>query len=103
MNQEAVPVKGALSLGARIVYSILFGFVFWILCWALAITTIALLVISVVAQHKNADLARFGAGLGIYAKQLIEFLTCNSDALPFPFSDWPNVPTKIQPEDIEHL
>jgi hypothetical protein len=103
MSDLPVPTKVSMSLGARILYSLLFGFVFWILCWALAITTIAQLVLSLGSQRANADLTRFGAGLGTYAKQLIEFLTCNTDALPFPFSDWPNVPTQVQREDVEHL
>jgi hypothetical protein len=103
MEQTPVPTNETLSLGARVLYTILFGFVFWILCWALAITTIAQLALSLVTQRKNADLTRFGAGLATYAKQLIEFLTCNSDALPFPFSSWPDIPTRIKPEDVEHL
>jgi Domain of unknown function (DUF4389) len=103
VDQTTVPSNEKLGLGARILYTILFGFVFWILCWALAITTIAQLAVSLFTQRKSADLTRFGAGLATYAKQVIEFLTCNSDALPFPFSSWPDVPTRIQPEDVEHL
>lgn len=103
MSEVPATLPTPLGIGARILYSILFGFVFWILCWALAITTIAQLVLSLVSQRANADLTRFGAGLGTYAKQLIEFLTFNSERLPFPFSDWPNVPTQVRREDVEHL
>jgi hypothetical protein len=103
MSQETLPVVAPLGIGARILYSVLFGVVFWLLCWALAATTIAQLVLKLVSQSPSADLTKFGAGLGTYARQLIEFLTCAADRLPFPFSDWPGVDAQIKREDIEHL
>lgn len=77
------------SLGARTLYMLLFALVFWILCWTLAITAIAQLGLTVLAARPNADVARFGAGLGAYSRQIIEFLTFASDRIPYPFSEWP--------------
>lgn len=77
------------TLGARALYMLLFALVFWILCWTLAITAIAQLGLTVLAARPNADVARFGAGLAAYARQIIEFLTFVSERIPYPFSEWP--------------
>lgn len=77
------------SLGARVLYMLLFALVFWILCWTLAITAVAQLALTVLAARPNADVARFGAGLAAYSRQIIEFLTFVSDRIPYPFSEWP--------------
>jgi hypothetical protein len=37
----------------------------------------------------NERLARFGSGLAAYTCELVDYLTCAEERLPFPFSDWP--------------
>lgn len=83
-----VPVP-RLSLGARALYMLVFALVFWILCWTLAITALAQLGLTVLAARPNPDVARFGAGLAAYSRQIIEFLTFVSERIPYPFSEWP--------------
>ncbi len=85
------------ELGIRVLHMILFAVVFWILCWTLAVTAILQLVLRLVSGQPNADVARFGAGLGRYARQVIEFLTFSSDRLPFPFSEWPGAAAESPP------
>ena len=77
------------SLAERVLYMLLFALVFWLLCWTLAITAIAQLGLTVLAARPNADVARFGAGLAAYSRQIIEFLTFVSERIPYPFSEWP--------------
>ena len=79
-----------LNFGLRVLYMIVFAFVFWILCWTLAVTAVLQLILTLLAGRPNGDLVRFGAGLGAYSRQIIEFLTFMSDRIPFPFSEWPN-------------
>ena len=88
--QFSAPVPTARpSLGARALYMLLFALVFWILCWTLAITALAQLGLTVLTARPNADVARFGAGLAAYSRQIIEFLTFVSERVPYPFSEWP--------------
>ncbi len=68
---------------------IVFALVFWILSWTLAVTALVQLVLTLLAGGRNADMARFGAGLAMYSRQIIEFLTFVDDRLPFPFGEWP--------------
>jgi hypothetical protein len=42
-----------------------------------------------ITGQPNERLARFGTGLAAYTGELIEYLTCSGERLPFPFSDWP--------------
>jgi len=78
------------DLPTRIIYMILFALVFWVLCWTLALTAMGQLVVCALNHGRSSsDLTRLGAGLGAYARQVIEFLTFASDVLPYPFSAWP--------------
>ncbi|MGH8218181.1 MAG: DUF4389 domain-containing protein [Steroidobacteraceae bacterium] len=79
------------SLGARALYMLVFALVFWILCWTLAITALAQLGLTALAVRPNPDVARFGAGLAAYSRQIIEFLTFASERIPYPFSGWPTL------------
>jgi hypothetical protein len=73
----------------RLLYMIVLALLFWILCWTLAVTVLVQLVLTLAAGRPNLELARFGAGLANYSRQIIEFLTFVSDRIPFPFSEWP--------------
>jgi hypothetical protein len=77
------------DVGVRVLYMALFAVVFWIMCWALAVIAIAQLIQRLVSGHPNSELARVGAGLGAYARQVIEFLTFVTDVVPYPFTAWP--------------
>jgi hypothetical protein len=88
------PIPGTQSnLWPRVLYMVVFALVFWILCWMLAVTAVLQLVLTLLSTRPNADLVRFGAGLAIYSRQIIDFLTFVSDKLPFPFGEWPHVDT----------
>ncbi len=77
------------SLGVRALYMAVFALVFWILCWTLAITALVQLGLTLLAGRPSPEVARFGAGLAAYSRQIIEFLTFVSERVPYPFSEWP--------------
>jgi hypothetical protein len=77
------------DLALRVLYMVLFGIVFWLLTWTLAVVTLLQLVLRLVNGRPQAEVARFGAGLGRYAREIIEFLTFVTDVLPYPFRPWP--------------
>jgi hypothetical protein len=43
----------------------------------------------VVTGEPNQRLQTLGQGLALYGHDLIAFLTCASEQLPFPFTEWP--------------
>lgn len=73
----------------RIVYVILFCIIFSFMDLLLAFIALLQSVIAVVSGEPNEALKDFGARLGIYLKQIAEFVSFDSDDMPFPFSDWP--------------
>ena len=99
-NPSTVPTPSQDALGSRLLHMLLFAVVFWIACWAVAITTIVQLAFRVFAGAPSPELRRFGAGLARYAGQLIAYLSFSSDRLPFPFGHWPEVGTGVSPDDL---
>jgi Domain of unknown function (DUF4389) len=85
----SVPPASVPPHALRVLHMIFFGVVFWILCWTLAVTAVLQLVLTLLATQPNAELVRFGRGLGHYCQHIVEFLTFATDAVPFPFSPWP--------------
>ena len=77
------------DLAVRVLYMVLFAIVFWLLCWILAVVTLLQLVLRLVNGHPQAEVVRFGAALGRYAREVIEFLTFVTEVLPYPFRPWP--------------
>ncbi len=43
----------------------------------------------VITSSTNQKLLTFGQELSRYQYQIMRFLTCNSETLPFPIGDWP--------------
>jgi len=86
---QPVTPPTAADLGIRVVYMLLFAVVFWALCWILLATTVLQLIVRLLNGRANSELTRFGASLGRYARQVIEFLTFVTELAPYPFAAWP--------------
>jgi hypothetical protein len=82
---------------------LVFAVVFWVLCSVVAITAVVQLGFRAFAGAPSPEITRFGAGLARYAAQVIAYLCFARDALPFPFSDWPDAPTGIVEDDLRGL
>lgn len=93
----------ARGTGARLLHTLLFAFVFSVLCWVLVGTVIAQLATRLLAATPSAGIARFSAGLARYTAQVVAYLCFVTETLPFPFSDWPEVPTRVGPEDLSNF
>ena len=52
---------------------------------------------SIITGRYNENLRRFGSSLGKYAREIIDYITYNSEIKPFPFAEWP-VPEEAPPE-----
>lgn len=51
-----------------------------------------------ISGNTNERLLNFGQSLASYIYQIIQFMTANSEELPFPFNPWPEGPP---PQDLE--
>jgi hypothetical protein len=87
-SSQASIASSTPDTGKRLIYMLLFAFVFWLLCWALIVTTVGQLILRGSGRTSD-ELTRFGAGLAVYARQVIEFLTFVTEIVPYPFTAWP--------------
>ena len=73
----------------RIVYILLFCVVFSFTDILLFLIALLQSIKYVVTGESSATLKDFGTRLGVYLKQIADFVSFSSDEKPFPFSDWP--------------
>lgn len=76
------------STWVRLLFMILFGFIWPILHAVLAVVVGLQFLIVLVSGAPNERLVTFGHELGIYYHDIVVFLTFKTEAKPFPFSDW---------------
>lgn len=88
MQQEINDNLKKISTWKRIffmmVYSVIVGLV-RILLWAVIFLQVASALLT---GSPNQNILSFGKTLSAYLYHILLFLTYNSEALPFPFSDW---------------
>ena len=75
---------------------------FFALAYAVAEAIVALVVVfqfihTAFTGRVNPRLQPFGANLGAYIYDLLQYVTFNSENQPFPFADWPAVDTGTTP------
>jgi hypothetical protein len=85
---EALPAPR--KLWQRVLLMLLLAIAFQLSGWLLFATAVAQLIFVLATGEPNARLLRFGRSLGWYLGQVARFETFATEALPFPFSDWPS-------------
>lgn len=73
----------------RLVFILLFWFLLTVVGWVLGAVIVVQFFIVLFDGKRNAQLADFGNRLGTYLKDMVLYLTFNSEEKPFPFSDFP--------------
>ena len=99
MNEETKD-SGAFATETwkRLLPMILFLIIFNVVEFLTYVTTTIQFLIRLFTGKTNEQLLQFGRGLGNYSRQVIEYLTCASEELPYPFSPWPGALQQI-PKD----
>jgi hypothetical protein len=83
------------STWLRLVFMLLFAVVFYISELVLFAVALLQFLWKLFTGDVNERLTAFGANLGEFLRRVVLFLTFNTEDMPFPFSDWPDV----APED----
>lgn len=74
----------------RVLYTLGFAFMAWLLLWfVFAVTLLQLVVTALSAGRANEQLAEFGTRLGWWMRDLVRFLTGATPDLPFPLGPFP--------------
>lgn len=94
-EEEKSPIEEHLterSTWLRLLFMLLFGFIFWLASMALGIVVLIQFFHVLFTGERNDILLRSSRQLGVYFGELIGFLTYDSETRPFPFSEWPSEP-----------
>jgi len=75
-----------------------FFLVLWAVRLVVAVAALFQLGALLLTGAPNEQVSRFGASLALYTAEIVAYLTCASDALPFPFGRWPRAPSTREPE-----
>lgn len=76
----------------RVLLMLLLALAFQLSAWVLFLAAVIQLILLLVTGETNPRLSRFGRSLGRYLGQIADFETFDTEALPFPFTDWPGAP-----------
>jgi len=77
----------------RLFYAIGFYVVYRLLDIVVIIVSIVQFIHQLFIGEPHRDLKNFGDALGQYIAQIIKYLSWSGNEKPFPFSDWPMVPS----------
>ena len=75
--------------GERLLYTIFFVVITKIVSLIICVVVIAQFLYSWIGNSLNEKLLSFSASLSEYAKQLIAYISFNSDEKPWPMGEWP--------------
>lgn len=86
----------------KVLYLFLFYLIYGLTDVVLMVITIIQTLLNLFTGEPSESLQSAGRSLGVYVKQISEYLSYASEQKPYPFSDWPQVePLVSSQEEIE--
>lgn len=76
--------------GERLLYTIFFIIIANIVSWIVCVVVIVQFLYSWIGGSLNEKLLSFSGSLSEYAKELIVYISFNSDKKPWPVGEWPH-------------
>ncbi len=74
----------------RGLFILVFGVIFYfLLFWIILLLVLFQFITKVITGNLNQQLMKFSNGLTLYAFQILNYITFQSEERPFPFSPWP--------------
>lgn len=77
----------------KVLYLILFYLIYRITDLVLLLVLLVQTLLNIFSGEPSQSIKEFGKSLGLYLKQISEFLSYASEDKPYPFSDWPDART----------
>ena len=82
----------------RGLFIVVFGVILYFLFGVIWLLVIFQFLTKVITGNLNAQLSKFSVGLTLYAFQILNYITFQSEERPFPFSPWPTDNQLAPPE-----
>ena len=89
MTDNALVIIAPRKLWLRALKMLLMCIAFQLAAWVLIAVALLQLVFAIFSDAPNPRLQGFGRSVGRYLAQIAVFVSFATEALPFPFSDWP--------------
>jgi hypothetical protein len=89
MTDNALVTIEPRKLWLRALKMLLMCIAFQLAAWVLIAVALLQLGFAIFTDAPNPRLQGFGRSVGRYLAQIAAFVTFATEALPFPFSDWP--------------
>jgi hypothetical protein len=89
MNDNPETTSPKRNIWVRGLFMLLMAVAFHLCEIILGVVTVIQFLITLLNDIPNARLASFGRNLGIYLRQITNFLTFAAEEIPFPFNEWP--------------
>lgn len=89
MNEISETSGAKRNIWIRALFMLLMAFVLHVSGTVLFVVTVIQFVIVLLNGTPNAHLVAFGRSMGIYFRQIVDFLTFATEDIPFPFNEWP--------------
>ena len=89
MTDNALVTIAPRKLWLRALLMLLMGIAFQLTTWVLVAVALLQLGFAIFTDAPNPRLQGFGRSVGRYLAQIAAFVSFATEALPFPFSDWP--------------
>lgn len=89
MNEISEASVNKHNVWMRGLYMLVMALAFYVCMTVLSVVTFVQFLIMLLNGTPNAQLISFGRGMGNYLRQIVLFLTFATEAMPFPFAEWP--------------
>jgi hypothetical protein len=89
MTDNALVTIEPRKLWLRALKMLLLCIAFYLAAWLLVAVALLQLGFAIFSDAPNPRLQGFGRSVGRYLAQIAAFVAFATEALPFPFSDWP--------------
>lgn len=73
----------------RLLFIVIYGAVLWVTSIVLAFVVVLQFLSVLFTRSTQANLLNFGGSLAEYVRQIVSYLTFNTEEKPFPFGEWP--------------
>ena len=79
----------------RLLFIIIYGAILWLSAIVLAFVVVFQFLSVLFTRETQKNLLEFGGALAEYVRQIVAYLTFNSEYKPFPFGDWPETAGEV--------
>ena len=85
----------------RVLFVVLFWIVFYVTQLVIAAVVVAQCAFTIFSGKPNHNLLKFGDMLAKYIKDILRYVTFNTDERPFPFNEFPKSDLVIDQADAQ--